>query len=40
MWDQYLPQNMKWTFGNMGSLSIQNMKWEIKQIEKLETLNL
>ena len=29
IWDKYLPNNMKWKFGNMGSLSIKKHELEI-----------
>ena len=36
IWDQYLPENMKWNFGNMGSLKLGN--FETKKPRSQETL--
>ena len=29
MWDQYLSKNIKWTFGNMGAMSIKQHEFQI-----------
>ena len=29
IWDQYLSENMKWEFGNMGAMSIEKREMAI-----------
>ena len=40
IWDQYLPEKMKWNVGNMGSVASQNIKWVFWIYDFLEHRNL
>ena len=39
MWDQYLSKNMKWTLGNMESISIKNMEWKLGNLGPISIKN-
>ena len=38
IWDQYFPENMKWKFGSMGSISINKYEMESLNLWNFETL--
>ena len=40
IWDQYLPENMKWNFGKVGSISPKNITWMVFDVWNVGTANL
>ena len=40
IWDQYLPENMRWAFGNMGSIFAEKTLNEFGKFRNVESLKL